>query len=126
MNHKTAPKIVVVDNSSSVKSLFERGTADLDVELLVFATLDEANQYLQDHRPDLLFLNIKLPGKDGLIYLKELRQLPLHKTTSVVMISSKDYAQDRAVASQLGVVEFVTIPLPIKAVTNIISKYTNG
>ena len=117
------PKIVVVDDSPSIRTLFERGMAHLDIELIVFESAANSWNYLEVNKPDLLFLNIKMPGKDGLIYLKELRALPLHKETAVVMISSKDYAQDRTIASQLGAVEFVTKPMPIKTITDIVLKY---
>ena len=123
MADKSIPIIVVVDDSKSMRALFERGTAQLNVELLVFESAVKSWTYLEANKPDLLFLNIKMPGKDGLIFLKELRELPLHKNTTVVMISSKDYAQDRTVASQLGAVEFVTKPMPIKAITDIVLKY---
>ena len=123
MADKSIPIIVVVDDSRSMRAFFERGTAQLNVELMVFESAVKSWTYLETNKPDLLFLNIKMPGKDGLIFLKELRELPLHKETTVVMISSKDYAQDRTVASQLGAVEFVTKPMPIKAITDIILKY---
>ena len=123
MTNKETPKIVVVDNSPSIKVLFERGTAPLDVELLVFESADKSWRYLVANKPDLLFLNNKMPGKDGLILLKELRELPLHKETAVVILSSKDYTQDRIVASQLGAVEFVTKPMPVKTITDIVQKY---
>ena len=68
-------------------------------------------------------MNIKMPGRDGLTFLKELRDLPLHKDTSVVIISSKDYAQDRTVAEQLGALDFITKPMPIQVITDAIHKY---
>ena len=123
MADKSKPKIVVVDDSPSIRALFERGTAQLDVELLMYETADKSWNYLETNKPDLLFLDNKMRGKDGLIFLKELRELPLHKATAVVMISSKDYAQDRTIASQLGAVEFMTKPMPIKAITDIVLKY---
>ena len=98
----------------------------MDVELVFFDSAGTSWSYLEANKPDLLFLNIKMPGKDGLIFLKELRELALHKNTSVVMISSKDYAQDRSVASQLGAVEFITKPMPIKAITDVVLKYTQA
>ena len=91
--------------------------------MLIFDSADKSWSYLEANRPDLLFLNNKMPGKDGLILLKELRELPLHKETAVVMISSKDYSQDRTIASQLGAVEFVTKPMPAKVITDIVLKY---
>ena len=117
------PTVVVVDDSPTVRTLFERGVESLNLELLVFDSAGTSWKYLEANRPDLLFLNIKMPGKDGLIFLRELRELPLHKNTSVVMISSKDYAQDRSIASQLGAVDFITKPMPIKAITDVVQKY---
>ena len=115
--------IVLVDDSPAMKTVFERGLKDLGVELLIFESASASWEYLQQNRPHLLFLNIKMPGKDGLTFLKELRQLPLHKETRVVMISSKDYAQDRSIASSLGALEFITKPTPIRAITDVVQKY---
>lgn len=119
----SSPVIVVVDDSPSVKSLFERGASGCEIVLKVFDSADNALAYLHTNKPDLLFLNNKMPGKDGLTFLKELRHLPLHKETSVVMISSKDYAQDRTVAEKLGALEFITKPMPIQVITDVIRKY---
>src|SRR5262245_42161704 len=99
MTGHSAATIVVIDNSPAMKTVFERGTKDLDVELKIFDSATSSWKYLETNRPDLVFLSIKMPGKDGLTFLKDLRQLPLHKDTRVVMISSKDYAQDRSIAS---------------------------
>ena len=125
MTHPASATIVLIDDSPATQTLFERGTKGLDVELVIFDSASASWEYLQQNRPHLLFLNIKMPGKDGLTFLKELRQLPLHKDTRVVMISSKDYAQDRSVASQLGALEFITKPTPIKAITDVVQKYLN-
>ena len=122
---QTIPTVVVVDDSPSIKVLFERGTQDLGVNLIIFDSAATSWSYLENTKPDILFLNIKMPGKDGLTFLQELRELPLHKDTSVVMISSKDYAQDRSVASNLGAIEFITKPMPIRAITDVVEKYIN-
>lgn len=117
------PVVVVIDDSPSVKSLFERGADSCQVQLNMFDSADKSLPYLSQNKPALLFLNIKMPGKDGLTFLKELRDLPLHKDTSVVMISSKDYAQDRSVAEKLGALEFITKPMPIQVITDVIQKH---
>ncbi|NKB36483.1 MAG: response regulator [Gammaproteobacteria bacterium] len=118
-----SPSVVVIDDSPSIKTLFEAGLRDSNLELKVFNSAENSLDYLKQHKPGLLFLNIKMPGKDGLTFLKELRHLPLHKDTSVVMISSKDYAQDRSVAEKLGALDFITKPMPIQVITDVINKY---
>lgn len=117
--------VVVVDDNATVRALFERSTENLALDLMTYASADEAMSFLSEHKPDLLFLDIIMPDKDGLTFLQELRRLPLHRDTSVIMITSKDYAQDRTVANELGALEFITKPMPMRAITDIILKYIN-
>ena len=95
-----------------------------DIDLEMFGSANDALQYLDTHKPDLLFLDIIMPEKDGLTFLQELRRLPLHEDTPTVVISSKDYAQDRVAAKELGVVEFVAKPMSTKVIEELIVRYT--
>lgn len=121
-NQKT---IVVVDDSPSLATLFERAIEDMDISLEIFDKTANASQYLENNKPDLIFMNIKMPGKDGLATLKEIRKHPLHSDTLVVMISSKDYAQDRSIAKELGAIEFITKPMPIQVIKDALIKHLN-
>jgi CheY-like chemotaxis protein len=118
------PTIVIVDDSSTVRLFFERAIEPLDVELEMFASANDAFAYLKTHKPALLFLDIIMPEKDGLTFLQELRRLPLHEDTPTVVISSKDYAQDRVAAKELGVVEFVAKPMSTKVIEKLIVRFT--
>ncbi len=117
--------VVVVDDNATVRALFERSTENLALDLITYGSADEAMEYLKDKQPDLLFLDIIMPEKDGLTFLQELRRLPLHRDTSVIMITSKDYAQDRTVAHELGVLDFIIKPMPMRTITDIILDYIN-
>ena len=119
------PIVVVVDDNTTVRALFKRSTENLAIDLFTYASADEAMEYLKDNKPNLLFLDIIMPDKDGLTFLQELRRLPLHRDTMVIMITSKDYAQDRTVANELGALEFITKPMPMRAITDIILNYIN-
>ena len=120
------PTVIVVDNSPAIKKLFERSIEDLEVDLKILDTAAESWEFLKDSQPDLLILSIILPDKNGLTLLKELRKLPLHQNTSVIMVSSKDYAQDRLAAQELGVAEFIPKPMPMQTITDVIVKYTKA
>jgi DNA-binding response OmpR family regulator len=120
------PTVIGVDNSPSMKKLLERSTENLDIDLTVFASAEEAWSYLQSNAPDLIILSIILPIKDGLSLLKELRQLPEHQETQVIIISSKDYTQDRIVAKQLGALDFIPKPMPMQTITDVVVKYTQA
>jgi len=99
---------------------------NLDIDLTVFASAEEAWPYLQSNTPNLLILSIILPVKDGLSLLKELRHLPMHQETPVIIVSSKDYTQDRNVAKELGVLEFIPKPMSMQTITDVVVKYTQA
>jgi CheY-like chemotaxis protein len=82
--------------------------------------------FLNDTQPQLLFLDIIMPDKDGLTFLQELRNNPLHRDTPVVIISSKDYRQDKNIAKDLGATEFVTKPMGTQTILQLVAKYTQA
>jgi len=123
---KTRPAVIGVDNSPSMKKLLERSTENLDIDLIVFSSAEEAWPYLTANTPNLVILTIILPDKDGLTLLKEMRQLPAHKETQAIIVSSKDYTQDRILAKELGALEFIPKPMSMQTITDVVVKYTNA
>ncbi|OQY55677.1 MAG: hypothetical protein DRR08_07595 [Candidatus Parabeggiatoa sp. nov. 2] len=119
------PTIVVVDDSVTSISLYEFSIEPLQVNFIGFKSSEEALPYLQEHQPDLLFLDIIMPGMDGLSLLRHLRTLAHQKDTRVIMVTSKDYAQDRQVAKQLGTEAFLVKPLKFKEIREIVCKYVD-
>ncbi len=122
----TKPTVIGVDDSLSMKKLLERSTKDLDIDLIVFTSAEEAWPYLQSNTPNLIILSIILPDKNGLSLLRDLRQLPAHQKTQAIIVSSKDYVQDRMVAKDLGVLEFIPKPMSMQTITDVIVKYTKA
>jgi len=119
------PTIVVVDDSATSISLYQFSVEPLAVSFIGFKSPAEAFPYLQEHQPELLFLDIIMPGMDGLTFLRRLRALPHQKDTPVIMVTSKDYAQDRYIAKQLGALDFVIKPLRFKEIRDLVCKHTN-
>lgn len=122
----TRPTVIAVDNSPSMKKMLERSTENLDIDLIVFASAEEAWPYLESNIPNLIILTIILPVKDGLSLLRDLRQLPTHRETPVIIVSSKDYTQDRNVADELGVLEFIPKPMTMQTIEDVVVKYTQA
>ena len=117
------PTIVLVDDSIAMRAFFEQVAEEADLDFHAYESAEESLDFLNTQQPSLLFLNIIMPSKDGFTFLKELRAHELHVDTPTVMISSKDYAQDRTEAKELGVLEFVAKPISKKAIRSLIDKY---
>ena len=120
------PTIVVVDDSATSISLYQFSIEPLAVEFVGFKSPVEALPFLEKTQPQLLFLDIVMPGMDGLTFLQKLRAIPIHKETPVIMVTSKDYAQDRYIAKQLGALDFLIKPLRFQEIRDLVFKYTQA
>lgn len=82
---------------------------------------EETLRAVRQHRPDILILDIFMPGKDGLAVLRELRQAEL--STRVVLLTAALDEDSVLEAIRLGVVGVVlkdtTVPLLIQCVRNV-------
>lgn len=119
-------QVVVVDESPTQISLYERSIASLEAELNSFRLSDDALTHLRGHPADLLFLDLAMTDADGLTFLRELRDMDKHSTTPVVVVTSKDYAQDRILAKELGALDYLVKPLRSQEIREIICKYTDA
>ena len=115
--------VVLIDDNPTSHKFFLRSMDNLSIDLKTYGNTDDAMAYLKDNKPSLLFLNIIMPDKNGLTFLEELRKLPLHSDTRVIMITSKDYSQDRTIASELGALDFIVKPMSMRTITSIMLDY---
>ena len=111
--------VVVVDDNATSRKFFRRSVENLSIELKTYGDTESAMEYLGNNKPGLLFLNIIMPDKNGLTFLGELRKIPLHSDTRVIMITSKNYTQDRTVAFELGALDFIVKPMSIQSINSI-------
>ena len=71
-----------------------------------WAAVDAARR----HHPDLIVLDVMMPGLDGLGALRQLKENPATKDIPVVVLSSKGHALTRIEAEQAGAAMFLTKP----------------
>ncbi|MGB7538441.1 MAG: response regulator transcription factor [Anaerolineales bacterium] len=68
---------------------------------------DEAMQAFRTHHPDLVILDLNLPGMDGLDVAREIRRLG---PTPIIMLTARVEETDRLVGLELGADDYVTKP----------------
>lgn len=120
------PEIVVIDDSPASISLYRRSIESLDIKLTAFQSPPDSIAYLEDNSVDLIFTGIIMRGVDGWTILKRMRALERHQDTNIIVVTSKDYAQDRALARQLGAREYLVKPLRSQEIRDVIRKYTHA
>lgn len=107
-------KILLVEDDRFLSSLLKsRLEKDGGFQVTLAMSGDEALSELESTRPDLIILDIILPGKSGFEILEELRAKPGAQMPVIVM-SNLGQAQDVARGKDLGAVEyFVKANTPI-------------
>lgn len=120
------PVIVVIDDSRASITLYERGVEALAVSLTTFESPREGFHYLRENGADLVFLGNLMRETDGLSLLRRLRELEHHSATPVVVMTTKDYDQDRTMAKKLGALEYLIKPVRSQEIRDVIEKYTGA
>ena len=102
-------KILVVDDEPDVVESIRLGFALQwrEVDVLGAATGDVALDIVEREAPDLVLLDIGLPGQDGFEVLRELRAF---SDVPVVMLTARDDAMDKVKGLELGADDYVTKP----------------
>ena len=119
-------KIVVIDDSRASITMYERAVDSLEVNLASFESPHDGFDHLLETGADLVFLGNLMRETDGLSLLRKLRDLGHHAETPVVVMSTKDYDQDRAMARKLGALEYLVKPVRSQEIREVIQRYTGA
>ena len=105
---EVVPRVLVIDDDSTVADVvaayLERAGMDVDVVADGVAGLAVA----KDHRPDVVLLDLMLPGPDGLEVCRQLRLV--HPGLPVIMVTARGEEPDRVLGLQIGADDYVTKP----------------
>ena len=114
------PKVLVCDNEEALRELV-RGALELgDYEILEARDGDQSIELARKFEPDLIVLDMMMPGRSGLEVLAELRAEERFAGTPVIMLTARAQAADREAAMDAGVDRFLPKPFsPLELATTV-------
>ena len=101
-------RILVIDDDPTVTSVLKRGLAYDGYTVDTAKTGAEGLTIARDRAPDLVVLDVMLPGLDGYEILGRLRRA--NSTVPVLMLTAKDGAEDQVKGLELGADDYVVKP----------------
>jgi len=115
------PKIFMVEDDENIRELVIYALKSGGFDAVGFETgTDFFESMAKDtERPDLILLDIMLPGDDGLSILSKLRNNPQYKTLPVIMLTAKGGEYDKVKGLDMGADDYVSKPF---GVTELISR----
>ncbi|WP_312855447.1 response regulator transcription factor [Litoribacterium kuwaitense] len=100
-------KILIVDDDVEINEILTLYLRKNDYEVISASTGLQALELVKAERPDLILLDILLPGLDGFDVCREIRQLT---RVPILFVSSKDDEIDKVLGLGLGADDFITKP----------------
>lgn len=103
------PRILVIDDEAAIRDSLKMTLEYDGNDVILAATGEEGVKLIEREAPDLVFLDIKMPGMDGLEVLQKVRHLV--EVTPVVVISGHADITTAVEATRLGAFDFIEKPL---------------
>jgi two-component system, NtrC family, nitrogen regulation response regulator NtrX len=100
--------ILLVDDEPQILQALSGLLQDEEFEVLTAPDGEEALRKVREELPDLVLLDIALPGRDGLEILKDLKDH--HPSLPVIMISAYGSVENAVRATRLGAYDFIEKP----------------
>jgi two-component system phosphate regulon response regulator PhoB len=104
------PTILVVDDEEDIVELVELNIAREGYKVLTCGTGEEALEIAHSKLPDLVILDLMLPGIDGLEVCRRLKSHPKTEQIPIVILSAKGEEADIVTGLELGADDYITKP----------------
>jgi len=101
-------RILVVDDDPTVTNVVRRGLSYEGYRVDTAATGQQALTVARDHAPDMVILDVMLPGLDGYEVLERLRLADAN--LPVMMLTARDAAADQVKGLEMGADDYVVKP----------------
>jgi twitching motility two-component system response regulator PilH len=103
-------KVLVVDDATVDLQHLSRIFTDAGWVVITAGSGAEAVQKAKAEMPNLIMMDVNMPGLDGFSAARQLTQDPATKGIPVVFVTAKDQKADRVFAQMLGAKGYVTKP----------------
>jgi two-component system response regulator AtoC len=108
MNH---PLLLIVDDEPGVRQSLQL-VFNKSFRVVEAGSAEEAIQRVSEERPDIVLLDIVMPGADGLALLKQMKSL--HPDCQVIMLTALNTARTAFTAKGTGAFDYVTKPFDVE------------
>lgn len=107
-------KILIVDDEEHICELIKFNLENNGYKCICALNGIDALNIVKEEKPDLVLLDLMLPGMDGYDVCKEIRKDNNTSTTSIIMITAKGEELDKVLGLELGADDYITKPFSVR------------
>jgi PAS domain S-box-containing protein len=112
--------VLVIDDDPSVRDLVKRSLSKEGLSVITAASGEEGLELARKYRPDVITLDVQMPGMDGWAVLKTLKSDPALREIAVVMMTNID---EKSTGYSLGAAEYMTKPIDRDRLIDVLKKF---
>ena len=105
-----ARRILIVDDDAFIRRPLEFILREEGYQPVTAADAEEGLRAIEACPPDLIFLDVMMPGKDGLTWCGELKRDARYARIPIILLSARGQERDRQRALALGAADLLTKP----------------
>jgi two-component system phosphate regulon response regulator PhoB/two-component system alkaline phosphatase synthesis response regulator PhoP len=106
--------IAILDDEEDILKLLQNYLSKAGFSVKAFASPEAFLRYLDYHQPDLILLDLMLPGSDGLEICRYLKRKPDKASIPIIMLTARSQEADRVTGLELGADDYVTKPFSLR------------
>jgi CheY-like chemotaxis protein len=118
-------KIILIEDNLVNQMVFKDILESSGYQIVCFESAEDALSAASSLHPDLILLDIQLPGIDGLTAARLLRAQPLIQEVPIIALTAHALPDDREKSLIAGCSGYIAKPIRIKEFRSVIEKYLN-
>jgi len=111
MVNEVRKKVLIVDDEPSMVSILKRYVSNAGYEFDSASNGQEALDKIKENQPDLVLLDLVMPGLNGFETCRRIREAEKTKKLPVLIVTALRSQSDSAAAAESGANEFIVKPI---------------
>lgn len=110
INAREGTRVLVIDDSKTIVTVLRKFLRSAGYEVYEALDAEAGLLLMHQHKPELVFLDIVLPGMNGFAALRAIRRDPELRETPVIMMSGNEQAMEQFFGTRIGADDFMKKP----------------
>jgi two-component system, OmpR family, alkaline phosphatase synthesis response regulator PhoP len=106
--------ILLVDDEHDILDLLKFNLEHEGYKIICAMDGDQALHLALTAKPDLIILDVMLPGRDGWEVIRDLNKVPTTQNIPVIFLTAKDSELDEVIGLELGADDYIVKPIAIR------------
>ncbi|RBP39210.1 response regulator transcription factor [Garciella nitratireducens] len=107
-------KILIIEDEQHIQELLTYNLQQREYKVVNLLDGTRAIETIEREKPDLILLDIMLPGKDGIEICKELKRKRETENIPIIMLTARGEEFDKVLGLEIGADDYITKPFSIK------------